>query len=141
MTKSPFYTLIDHTADLGMCVRGDTLEKLFENAGNALFEQMVRVKQVSKEKSLTVSVSATDLSDLMVKWLSEILYLFNGENLVIENIKVDFIQKQLINSILTVTQLNIDKHELIREIKAVTYHQIEVTNKDNLWIARIIFDL
>lgn len=141
MTKSPFYTLIDHTADLGICVRGDTLEKLFENAGNALFEQMVRVKQVSKEKSLTVSVSATDLSDLMVKWLSEILYLFNGENLVIENIKVDFIQKQLINSILTVTQLNIDKHELIREIKAVTYHQIEVTNKDNLWIARIIFDL
>lgn len=141
MTEPPFYTLIDHTADLGMCVRGISLKKLFENAGNALFEQLVRIKQPSKEKTLTVSVSATDLSDLMVKWLSEILYLFNGEDLVIEDIKVEFIRKKFINSTLTVTEFNNEKHDLIREIKAVTYHQIEVNKKNNLWIAKVIFDL
>ncbi|MBN2123949.1 MAG: archease, partial [Deltaproteobacteria bacterium] len=34
-----------------------------------------------------------------------------------------------------------ETHEIIHEIKAVTYHRIEVTDKGDHWVARIIFDL
>jgi len=141
MTKSSFYTLLDHTADLGMCVRGITIENLFENAGKALLEQLIKIRQSSKKETLDISLSGTDLADLMVRWLSEILYTVDGENLAIEDIWVNSIQKNQINSTLRVTPFNIDKHDLIREIKAVTYHQIEVNKMNNLWVARVIFDL
>ena len=141
MTGHPFYRLLNHTADLGMCVNGASQKILFENAGKALLEQLVDIKQPSGGKALPISLSASDYADLMVKWLSEILYLFNGENLVVEDISVKNIRENHINSTLTVIPFNNDKHDLIREIKAVTYHQIEVKQKNNLWTARVIFDL
>ncbi len=141
MAESDFYRLIDHTADLGILVNGTSLEKLFENAGKALLEQLVRIKKSSKKTALSISLSGADLEDLMVNWLSEILYLFNGENLVAEDISVKSIRWNNISSTLNVIPFNTDKHVLIREIKAVTYHQIEVKKSNDLWITRVIFDL
>ena len=141
MKEPPFYRLFNHTADLGMRVNGVSQKKLFENAGKALIEQLVDIKQRSGGEILPISLSAADFADLMVKWLSEILYLFNGENLVVEDISVANVRENHINSTLTVAPFNTDKHDLIREIKAVTYHQIEVKKKNNLWTARVIFDL
>jgi SHS2 domain-containing protein len=141
MSKPPFYRLLNHTADLGMCVNGVSLKKLYENAGKALLEQLVILKQSSGGEKLSISLSAADHADLMVKWLSEILYIFNGENLVVEDIRVKSIRENHINSTLTITPFTPDKHDLIREIKAVTYHQIEVKKENNLWITRVIFDL
>lgn len=141
MTKPTFYRLLNHTADLGICINGSSLKKLFENAGKALLEQLVNIKQSSECKRLPISLSGTDHADLMVKWLSEILYIFNGENLVVEDIMVKSVRENRINSILTFTPFTAAKHDLIREIKAVTYHQIEVKKKKNLWSARVIFDL
>ncbi|MFC1495640.1 archease, partial [Thermodesulfobacteriota bacterium] len=103
--------------------------------------QLVNIKQSSEGETLSISLSAADLADLMVKWLSEILYLLNGEDLVVEDIRVKSIREYHINSTLTVVPFNTDKHDLIREIKAVTYHQIEVRKKNNSWIARVIFDV
>jgi SHS2 domain-containing protein len=141
MTGHPYYRLLNHTADLGMCVNGVSLKKLFENAGKALLEQLANIKQISEGRKLPVSLSADDHADLMVKWLSEILYIFFGEYLVVEDIIVKSVGEKHINSTLSVTPFNNEKHDLIREIKAVTYHQIEVKKKNNLWVARVIFDL
>ena len=141
MTGHPSYRLLDHTADLGMRIHGTSLKKLFENAGKALLEQLVNIKQSSEVGTHSISLSAADHADLMVKWLSEILYIFNVENLVVEDIMVKSIRENRISSTLTVAPFTTNKHDLIREIKAVTYHQIEVKKKKNLWVARVIFDL
>lgn len=141
MAGHTYYRLLNHTADLGMCINGVSLKKLFENAGKALLEQQVNIKEGSGGRILPVSLSAADHADLMVKWLSEILYIFNGENLVVEDVIVKSVYKNHINGNLTVTPFTTEKHDLIREIKAVTYHQIEVKKKKNLWVARVIFDL
>jgi len=77
----------------------------------------------------------------MVKWLSEILYLFEGEKLIVTEILVNSISSNNINSTLSVMKFDSQYNEILREIKAITYHQIKVEKKKGFWTTRIIFDL
>ena len=139
--KSNFYSIFSHTADLGMTVIGHSCEDLFINAGIATLELLVDNKAAETGKKVEISLYGNDLPDLMVKWLSEILYLFEGEKLVVSGINIDSIDNNNIRSTLSVMEFDSRYHEIQREIKAVTYHQIEVKEKNGLWSARVIFDL
>ena len=140
-TKSTFYSIFNHTADLGISVRGHSCEDLFKNAGTALLELLIDNKVPEFEKKLEISINGNDLPDLMVKWLSEILYLFEGEKLIVTEILVNSISSNNINSTLSVMKFDSQYNEILREIKAITYHQIKVEKKKGFWTTRIIFDL
>ena len=140
-TKSTFYSLFSHTADLGMSVKGHSCEDLFRNAGIALLDILVDNKSPQIGKKIEISLDGNDLPDLMVKWLSEILYLFEGEGQIVTEISINSISSNNITSTLSVIEFDSRYHEVLREVKAVTYHQIEVKVKNSLWTARVIFDL
>lgn len=139
--KSNFYSLFSHTADLGMLIRGNSCEELFRNAGMALLEQLVDNKAPETGKTIEISVSGNDPADLMVKWLSEILYLFEGEGLIVTDIYISSLSQNKISANLKAMEYDSRYHEYLKEIKAVTYHQIEVKGKSGLWTAKVIFDL
>jgi SHS2 domain-containing protein len=90
---------------------------------------------------MDVSINGSDLPDLMVKWLSELLYLFEGERLVINEIGINSMSSRNICADLKTVKFDLKCHEVLREIKAVTYHQIEVGEEKGIWRARVIFDL
>lgn len=138
---TPNYTLLDHTADLGITIRGANLIDLFESAGNALIHVMLGDNPRGKTRSMKISVSGDDLADLMVRWLGEILYLFEGDDLVVTSINIDSLTSSQLEATLETVPYDPEIHEILNEIKAVTYHQIEVTNKGDIWEARVIFDL
>ena len=140
-TTAPDYTLLDHTADLGIRVYGTDLKDLFEGAGRALMHLMVKAEIPSKTHSMKISVSGKDLADLMVRWLGEILYLFAGENLVVTSIRMGSVSSSALEATLETAPFEPESHETLREIKAVTYHQIEVTEMPNGWEAKVIFDV
>ncbi|NLD39275.1 MAG: archease [Desulfatiglans sp.] len=135
------YTLLSHTADLGMRVKGDSCEGLFRNAGMALTDIMILNKAPEPGEKKDISIKGNDLPDLMVKWLSEILYLFEGEDLITTEIAVNQMSESSINSTLITVGFDARYHEVLREIKAITYHQVEVREDEGLWTARVIFDL
>ena len=141
MSTTPNFTILDHTADLGIKIHGANLIDLFENAGKVLIHLMTRINSHEKSASMKISISGDDLADLMVRWLGEILYLFEGERLVVTSINIDFITFNELEATLATIPFNSRTHKILREIKAVTYHQIEVTDKGDVWEARVIFDL
>ncbi|UCF57312.1 MAG: archease [Deltaproteobacteria bacterium] len=140
-TKAPDYTLLDHTADLGIKVRGTDLKDLFESTARALMHLMVRGETPSKTAPMKIFVSGEDLADLMVRWLGEVLYLFEGENLVVTSIHIDSLSSSHLDAKLETVPFDPTTHEILSEIKAVTYHQIEVAEKGNRWEAKVIFDM
>ena len=89
MPTTPNFTILDHTADLGIKIYGANLIDLFESAGKALIHLMIRINSPEKPASMKISISGDDLADLMVRWLGEILYLFEGESLVVTSISID----------------------------------------------------
>lgn len=138
---SPKYTLIDHTADLGIKVKGKDLKDLFQNSGYALTHLLADCKASKRINPKKISIKGNDLEDLMVRWLGEILYLFDGEDQVVSFIKINSISERALHALLKTTPFDPLIHKYLREIKAVTYHQIEVIERDNIWEAKIIFDL
>ena len=142
MTKTtPYYTLLDHTADLGFTTQGNNLIELFTNAAKAFMHIMLMGTTLKKTDSVTIPISGNDLEDLMVRWLGEILYLFEGENLVVNDVYIDTFLDFQFEATLKTVPFDPQIHEILREIKAVTYHRIKVAETNGLWEALVVLDL
>ena len=69
------YETFDHTADLGVRVFGRTCEEVFANAAFALFDLLTDLGKVQESLSYEIRLQAADREDLLVRWLSELLFL------------------------------------------------------------------
>jgi SHS2 domain-containing protein len=136
------YKLIDHTADLGIEVTGRTKRELFTKAALSLMDIVVERKGTGagvKEKAL--NVEGSDPADLLINFLREVLYLFNGEALIIGKCEITMCGNKKLDARLLLEPYNKKKNVLKTEIKAVTYHGLSVERIKNGWKARIIFDV
>jgi SHS2 domain-containing protein len=140
-TNRACFTFLDHTADMGIQVTGTTLEDLFKNAGQSLMEILIKKRPAGKASLVRLSVSGEDLPDLMVRWLGEILYLFEGDSKIVMDIDIDAVTETRIDATLHTVPFNPKLHKVVTEIKAVTYHQIDVASRRDGWQATVIFDL
>ena len=140
-SNKPDFSFLDHTADLGITVRGTDLKDLFKGAAKSMMQIMFGENPASGPKTMKLSVMGEDLADLMVRWLGEILYLFEGENELVTDIEIDSIFQSRLDATLKTIPFDRNLHEIFCEIKAVTYHQIQVAEKGPRWEATIIFDL
>jgi len=135
------YKVIDHTADLGIEIYGRDLRELFQNAGHALFEIICDLSEVTESIEKIVAVNGQDLEQLMVVWLGELLYLHDTEKLLLKHFEVEDIGERRLTATVYGEEFKEDHHTIRTEIKAVTYHQIQVREEEGRWIARVIFDL
>ncbi len=135
------YTLINHTADFGIQVTGADQKELFANAALALFDLITNTHRLTGEKTLTLEVQALDMPDLMVNWLRELLYAWNGKQMLVKKVDIQFISDKNLTAVVTYDRFKPDVHEIKNEIKAVTYHQVCVEQTPEGWNSKIIFDV
>ena len=93
------------------------------------------------EGGAAVSVSAVDLEDLLVRWLSELLYLYDTQRLLCCTFHCTLLEPTHLTATVAGESLDPERHPIDTEIKAVTYHQIAVEQVEGRWQARVIFDL
>ena len=140
--ESMTYRLIDHTADFGIHVVGSDLKALFENAADAMFDLIVDRRKALGAQNREIEIGGEDWPDLMVNWLRELLYLWNGNGLIVKRTDIVSISEYNISAIAKVDPYDPSLHDINEEIKAVTYHQISVRPKgDQGWESTIIFDV
>ena len=135
------YFVTDHTADIGLHVFGRDSAELFTTAAKALFDIMAGRDRLKATQSLPLHVDGLDWPDLMVNWLREILYLWSGKDLLVHDARILNIEPQMLDAEIFVDPYDPQRHTVNTEIKAVTYHQIEVTQLMSGWEAKIILDV
>ena len=137
------YTFFDHTADIGIEVTGRTRKALFGNAAQTLFDVMIESKtgEVAKKQQKKIAVEGTDVADLLINFLRELLYLFNGEKFITGGCEIIKFTNQELQAWLTGESFDSKKHLIKTEIKAVTYSGLTVEKEKAGWRARIIFDV
>ncbi|MFH1093989.1 MAG: archease [Candidatus Omnitrophota bacterium] len=141
------YKIIEHTADIGIEVRADDLAGLFGKAADAMFDIIVEVSHKSKKtnlvnancKSIRIKLKAENLEELFVDWLSELLYLYSVKELVFVGFKINKIEETSIEAV--AFGEGIAGYKVKTEIKAVTYHELEVKRTASGWQAKVIFDV
>jgi SHS2 domain-containing protein len=135
------FTLIDHIADYGIHVFGENDKVLFENAGLAMFELLIEAGNPGKCRRTTISVDGEDWPDLMVNWLRELLHQWTGEETILRSIAVAELAPYRISAWVDLEPFQAERHRILNEIKAVTYHQIQAGPIGDHWEAKIIFDV
>ena len=135
------YETFDHTADLGLRIRADHLEGLFEEAGRALLSVMVtRPSDVRAVEEVAFEVEGTEHDELLRDWLAELLYTFHGRHLLLAEFDV-----RLGPTGLTATArgepFDPNHHEIDAELKAITYHGLKVQQHPDGWLAEVIVDI
>lgn len=139
------YKLFDHTADIGVEISGRTKKELFVNAADTLFDVMVEDnaggEKIIRAKRRTLAVEGSDLPDLLINFLREVLYLFNGEHFVVNRCDITEIGNKKLTARLFMEPFSKRAHRIKTEIKAVTYYGVKVEKQKNNWKARVIFDV
>ena len=123
------YVLIDHTADMMVKAFGSTIEECFGNAAYALFDQTVDLSNVGTSEETDVRVSGMDDEDMLYSFLSEMLFIEDCDNLILKEFEVSFEGNDVICHARGET-LDRSKHRVRSEVKAVTYHMMEVNREE-----------
>lgn len=135
------YRVFDHTADMGVEIYGKTIPELFANAAFAVFDIITDLRCVRTTEERQLVIEGSGREDLLVNFLREILYLVNGEGLLLKECKIREFDRNRLEIKVCGEQFDPARHRINTEIKAVTYHQAAVTETPDGWIGRVIFDV
>jgi len=136
-----YYKLIEHTADLGIEVWGSDLKDLFAHSAQAMYELIAELDLVTATDVFEVRIEAQDRDELLRNWLSELLYYFNVEDMLLGDFIITELDDTHIVSTAKGEKADPQRHNLKREIKAVTFHNLNIKEKDNKLTTDIIFDV
>jgi len=135
------YEPIDHTADMGIKVYGRIKKALFENAAAGMFDLIVDKKTVALKKKIKFNLTAPDLKELFVSWLRELLYQYSAKGMLFKKIAILKLTDTQIKAEATGEKINTKKHVFKNDLKAVTYHGIEIKKTKFDWETEVIFDV
>ncbi len=123
------YEFIEHTADIAIKAYGKSVEESFGNAATGMFDVITDVSKVEPKGEYQVRVKSDDLENLLVDWLSELLFLHETQDVLFSEFDVKIENLSLVATAKG-EAINREKHELKSGVKAVTYHMLEVNEKE-----------
>ena len=140
------YEIIEHTADVGLKANGATLKELFENAARGMFEiisgtKVNKGKAGQRYKKIEIKRRVEDLEELLVNWLSELLYIFNKEEILLNSFKILELNNKVLIGNSSGKRIDLANASLQTEIKAVTFHDLKIKKDKNGFSCKIIFDV
>ena len=135
------YEYIDHTGDLGFKAYGTTRQALFSHAAEAFFQALVRIETIQEKEERLIEVEADALDELMVGWLSELLFLFDTEALLLRRFEITHMKDRNLKATVSGELTDPTRHEIRTGIKAVTYHRLYVKQRAGIWEAQVILDI
>ena len=136
------YEFINHTADLGIKVWGESLSSLFENAAYSMFDIIGELDKVRERRLIRVQIRPEKLEELLADWLRNLLYQFNVEGYLLRKFRIERVDvKHGLKGEAKGEKLASPTRFLKTEIKAVTYHELKVKKTDRGWEAQVIFDV
>jgi SHS2 domain-containing protein len=131
----------DHTADIGIRAWGSEFSQVFEEAAKALFEVMAEPHHITPSEKLQIHLSADDGEELFLKWLKELLFIFETRRLLLFEFKIMSLNPTTLSAEVSGEVLNNAKHSLGREVKAVTLHQFKLVKDKGRYLAEVILDI
>jgi len=124
-----------------MEVRAPTLEGLFVGAARALFDILGTLGATRVTRVETIDVQGEDLEEVFRGWLAELLFLSAARRMVFSEFRVLALDATRVKAEAAGECFDRDRHTFEREIKAVTYHGLEVVKEEREWRATVIFDV
>ncbi len=141
MDNEKRYRITIRQSELAVKVLGDSQSHLFANSAYALFDVMTDVEKVDIKERLPLEVEGMDRDDLMVNWMRELLYLYQGSGYLLKEFYIQEVKDTLVKAEVCGEKIDPDRHEIKQEISAVAYHQSRMQKTGDQWTAQLIFEV
>jgi len=142
------FEFFDHTADVGVRVTAGSPGELIAEAVRAFYAILLEEgcrDRIEKREERAVDLSAPDGEAVVVDLLNELIYRFDSEHLLLPGIVVEELRLEAaggrIRGRLSGERFDPERHSLSTEIKAATYHGLELKRSGQEISMEVIFDL
>ncbi|HZD40945.1 MAG TPA: archease [Terriglobales bacterium] len=141
MENSKRYRVTTRQSELAVKIFGTSQGALFVNSAWALFDVMTDVDKIEIRDRLPLEVEGADRDDLMVNWMRELLYLYQGSGYLLKEFHIREAKDTRVVAEVCGEKIDPDRHEIKQEIAAVAYHQSRMDKTGDQWTAQLIFEL
>lgn len=135
------YKFLEHTADVKFRVESPTLEEMFSSAADALNETIRGDIKISEQEEKNFEVEGKDFEGLLYNFLEEFLFLLDAEDFLTAKIKsldID-LEKKKLNCVVVGDKA--EDYKFTNDVKAVTYHEMFVKEKEGKFICEAVLDV
>ena len=137
----PTYELFDHTADMGIRVRAMRLSELLAPAGEALYAVIGELVAAGQSRSVTLNLVGEDPAELLREYLSELLTMFDRDARRFTSLDVHAFDEQHLSITVRTADLDRERSSFLREVKAITYHELAIRQVSGGYEATVIVDI
>lgn len=143
MTYEP-YEFLDHTSEIKILARGETLEEAFDNMAKATFEVMTDTEKIKEAKTKHVTVKAQDEEKLLYDFIDELIYLLDTEAFLLKRLENTTIKKndglEVTTKLIGDTQDDVNKYDVKSYIKSPTLSDLTI-KKGKLYEITLVPDI
>jgi SHS2 domain-containing protein len=129
-------------ADAAFLAEGETLEELLEVCARAVFEVMADTKTIKHKHKEEIELAGENPEELLFDWLAELIYLKDSKYMLFNRFDIEIQKKNGygLKAVVWGEPADQKRHKVRVDVKAVTYHQLEVKQKKDKWMAKVILD-
>lgn len=135
------FRVLEHPSDLGIHARGRTLSEALAQAARGLLSVICDLSTIEPRMTREISVQGSDVEQLVVRWLSEILYLYDGRQFLCCAFTIHRLTDTHLESSVQGEPLDLGRHKTRLDVKAVTYHQLSVREEGGWWLIEVFLDI
>ncbi len=136
------YEELDHTADVGVLVRGRTAEETIARLVLAFGDLVSGGGPVVEQGEIEIELPGSDHASMAVDVLRELLFRFDTERAIPESCEARaFDPERGAKLSIGVGPYDEQAHAEGIELKAITWHEARFEEQAGGWIAQIVFDI
>jgi len=141
MSEQKSYRLTKRQSELAVRVTGNSQAELFANSAYALFDVMTdNIDTIEIKEKMPLEVEGADRDDLMINWMRELLYLYQGSGYLLKQFEIREVKDTVVKAEVCGEKIDPDRHEIKQEIAAVAYQHGRMEKTGNQWIAQLVFE-
>lgn len=136
-----YYSIFDHTADMGLHARGETLADVLHAAGDGLYAVIGELHAAAPGNSRSFDLSGTDAAMILRDYLTELLHLFEHDRRMVTAVDIAEFSDRRLRASAETAAVDLDTSVFYREVKAITYHELAVREIPGGFEATVIVDI
>lgn len=137
---TPGFEVVEHPADVGVVFWAPDLPGAYVAAAMGLAALVGGEALPAGSRTVALHVEGSDRQELLYNWLSEILYYFDGEDLLLSQCRITRLAEQALDAECTVIPPPPSTEETY-DVKAITYHQLALDPVPGGWRGRYYVDI
>ena len=139
MNNPTGYRYIEHTADIGLEARGETLARAFGEAAKGMFALMTDLRRVRAREKRHIELREEGYETLLFSWLNSLLYHLDTEGMLFKRFDITLLDGRDLVADCYGEPFDRERHQIRTAVKAATYHMLEVDEPAAR--VKVIFDI